>query len=833
MQMFKRSVSILLAVLIVCSVFTAVPLSASAADKRIAKTAWENEERYLEGYSAGEAAAEQDFSTNRDNPGATTCDNTDDTDYMEGWERGYGEKWSQLEDENPTEPDDPGEAPDYTEEGRSAGDTAGYDDYDSGKEYGTTQCPVSPEDDVNNTYEGGWNEGYDEGWRRAEEQWTLTRDQGYTEGQDAANYDWNNGYTENHTQPDPRHGSEYVEGWNDGYSSTWYNLEEDEFFRFALPGYLAAQSDWDNEYEYGHTTYNMIYDDDNARRMWQQGYDMRWNMLESSYSENIIDRGTYSYYWGNGTLTFVSGTFTGSFFEDEQEELSRSSVMFISAKSGVSFSGDCSGMLSQLTNCNSISLNNVDTSAVTNMAEMFKNDYKVAQISVNGWDTSNVESMESMFEGCNRVIFLNLGHFNTSKVKCFVQMFRGCNDMAQLDFSGFTFGAEELYMGMVPGHTGMLYNTNLACIKAPANVAIDAYFGLHQRGGWKDLEGDGTIISTQTTLEIPELITTDVSTIPASSEVKMYCVDDLGFKFFTETGHSLSLNGDFAVNFYIDFGGYVAGYNWLEFFPAKIEFDWYNKHYEHRITSADYDPETGWYKIPCRVAAAEMNYPIRAKMTYMDRDCGGWINDTYSVREYGDVILDASSDFSVKYVNDNGADKYDKLTDLVKKMLDYGAKAQTVFDRTDVALANHDIDYTMTEITADTITPQKGSMKDGLADLGLEYQGTTVVFLSTTTLRHYYSIVDQAKFDAVKGSANFTYKDDKLSSGVIYFEKTDIPAAELDEVQSFEIGGKTYNYSVLDYSRSVIKSSAMTPAEKQLAMATYWFNDAANKFFSA
>lgn len=829
MQMFKRSVSILLAVLIVCSVFTAVPLSASAADKRVAKTAWENEERYEEGRSAGHDAGRSDFGGGE--WGATSCYYPDDADYAEGWGVGYQEGWDEAVAENPTEPDDPGEAPDYTEEGRSAGDTAGYDDYDSGKEYGTTQCPVSPEDDVNNTYEGGWNEGYGEGWRRAEEQWTLTRDQGYTEGEDAARSDWDNGYTENHTQPDPRHGSEYVDGWNDGYSSTWYNLEEDEFFRFALPGYLAAQSDWDNGYEYGHTTYNMIYDDDNARRMWQQGYDWRWNTLSTDFSEYVVDKGDYSYYWNNGTLTLVSGTFTASFLQDE--EIERSAVQFLTTKPGVSFTGDCSGMFANLTSCITLSLNNVNTSAVTNMAEMFKNNGSASQINVDGWDTSNVESMESMFEDCRTVKFLNLGHFNTSKVKCFVKMFMGCDDMAQLDFSGFTFGAEELYMDLVPGHTGMLYNTNLYCIKAPANVAIDAYFGLLQRGGWKDLEGDGSIISTQTTLEIPGLITADVSTIPASSEVKMYCVEDLGFKFFAETGHSLSLNGDFAVNFYIDFGGYVSGYNWLEIFPATIEFDWYNKHYEHRISSADYDPETGWYKIPCRVAAAEMNYPIHAKMTYMDRDCGDWINDTYSVRKYGDVILDSSSDFSVKYVNDNGADKYAKLTDLVKKMLDYGAKAQTVFDRTDVALANHDIDYTMTEITADTITPKKGSMKDGLDALGLEYQGTTVVFLSTTTLRHYYSITNQAAFDAVKDTANFTYKDDKLSSGVIYFEKTDIPAAELDEVQSFEIGGKTYNYSVLDYSRGVLKSSAMTPAEKQLAMATYWFNDAANTFFSA
>ncbi len=282
-------------------------------------------------------------------------------------------------------------------------------------------------------------------------------------------------------------------------------------------------------------------------------------------------------------------------------------------------------------------------------------------------------------------------------------------------------------------------------------------------------------------------------------------------------GHSISLNGDIGLNFFL--AGIAEGTN--------LHFEWYNKTFDHTVTAADYDAVSGCYKVKVNVAAAEMNYPITATCTYNGTVLA---TDTYSVRQYADKILDSTSDFSTDYVANNGAEKYGLLVDLIKKMLDYGAKAQSRFGVTDVELANNGVDYTMQPITADDIVTKKTDMTKGLSKLGLTYVGTSVVFLSQTTLRHYYAVTNQNVFDSVKASANFTYGEKGTR---IYFERADIPAALLDSAQTFGIGESEYNYSVLDYCKLVIADESKSQSDRELAMATYWYNNAAKAYFYA
>ncbi len=90
-------------------------------------------------------------------------------------------------------------------------------------------------------------------------------------------------------------------------------------------------------------------------------------------------------------------------------------------------------------------------------------------------------------------------------------------------------------------------------------------------------------------------------------------------------------------------------------------------------------------------------------------------------------------------------------------MLDCGAKAQTRFGVTGVALANEGPDYTMQPATVYHIMTQKSDMEKDLYQYGLNYIGTSVVFLSGTTLRHNYIVTDANLFRNVKGSANFDF----------------------------------------------------------------------------
>lgn len=61
---------------------------------------------------------------------------------------------------------------------------------------------------------------------------------------------------------------------------------------------------------------------------------------------------------------------------------------------------------------------NVDTSKVVNMREMFRSDYNLSDFSfLKKWDTSNVENMYGLFAGCSKLVDLtNLSLWDTSNV---------------------------------------------------------------------------------------------------------------------------------------------------------------------------------------------------------------------------------------------------------------------------------------------------------------------------------------------------------------------------------------------------------------------------------
>ena len=62
-------------------------------------------------------------------------------------------------------------------------------------------------------------------------------------------------------------------------------------------------------------------------------------------------------------------------------------------------------------------------------------------------------------------------------------------------------------------------------------------------------------------------------------------------------------------------------------------------------------------------------------------------------------------------------------------------------------------------------------------------------------------------------------------------EKADIPAARLDKLQEFTVGVGSFYYSALDYAGAMIASEKSSENSKNLAMALYWYNQAANEFF--
>ena len=293
------------------------------------------------------------------------------------------------------------------------------------------------------------------------------------------------------------------------------------------------------------------------------------------------------------------------------------------------------------------------------------------------------------------------------------------------------------------------------------------------------------------------------------------------------SGHSLSLNGDVGVNFYLNLTDQEITDG------ATVDFVWTvdGKEKTHSVTLTSADKTSCGYKASCPIAVAEMTYEITATLTIGETAVA---DDTYSAVTYANVILNDDA-FGTRYIEKTSEEKYNQLVTLVQAMLDYGSKAQLRFDRNINNLANGGTDYYSNK---PNIPYNASNMNEHLSDCGLDYVGTSVVYLSETTLRHYYKIVDPSKFtNEIKNGITFDSEAVTCGekNGMIYFDKKDIAASQLDTEYVISINGHEYRYAALDYS-SLAYSSDDTPYEdsitKQLAAAVYRYNQAANEYFA-
>lgn len=82
-------------------------------------------------------------------------------------------------------------------------------------------------------------------------------------------------------------------------------------------------------------------------------------------------------------------------------------------------------------------INNLDTSHVTNMSEMFFCCPNLKNLDLSNWDTSHVTNMNDMFTSCGNLVSLNLKNWDTSNVTNMGGMFSSCGSLTSLDLSSF------------------------------------------------------------------------------------------------------------------------------------------------------------------------------------------------------------------------------------------------------------------------------------------------------------------------------------------------------------------------------------------------------------
>ena len=283
-------------------------------------------------------------------------------------------------------------------------------------------------------------------------------------------------------------------------------------------------------------------------------------------------------------------------------------------------------------------------------------------------------------------------------------------------------------------------------------------------------------------------------------------------------GHSISLDGDIGVNFYMELDESI-----LSSQTAYMQFDVPDgKKTETQIVYVKDvldDPVTiggrTYFKFKCQVAAKDMAAEIAAQLH--DGNARGE-EYKYSVREYAKYILDNPDNYNEKTIN------------LVKAMLNYGSAAQEYFlNESGSDLANYglDTDYKkVDDVTADTIDKPYIAARTSLPK-EISFEGVTLSLRSETTLSFYFK-------------SDTDLRDEYLSffeltpDGYLVYRIRGISAAELDNVFSIDLAllaSLECYYCPLTYCYNVLDRKSGSAALQKVCKALYLYNQAANDYF--
>ena len=290
--------------------------------------------------------------------------------------------------------------------------------------------------------------------------------------------------------------------------------------------------------------------------------------------------------------------------------------------------------------------------------------------------------------------------------------------------------------------------------------------------------------------------------------------------------HSLTLNGDIGVNFYLNLSETELEQG------VRADFAWNGK--SDSVTFDSHSaPETkagaeGLYKATCYVCAAEMNDEITVSVTVGD-STEPTATETYKVRDYADVIIE----------NKDGKFS-DALIALVKTMLNYGAAAQNQFSHNIDTLANAEIGYDLVVLNENEINgitgdvPDKEAINALLTESGIEYYGYSLILKTKTTLRFYFKKngADTSQLALVNGdNQNIgTVKD--YNDAYCFIEIEGIPAYELSDCYTLKYGDISLgSFSALSYVKDVLQNDNGAHPITDTVTALYRYNEAAKNFF--
>nr|WP_316618880.1 BspA family leucine-rich repeat surface protein [uncultured Ruminococcus sp.] len=516
---------------------------------------------------------------------------------------------------------------------------------------------------------------------------------------------------------------------------------------------------------------------------------------------------------------------------------------------------DMSGMFIACVNLTELDLSSFDTSSVTNMEHMFECCDFLKKLDLSSFDTSFVNSMTNMFYGCEHLTELNLSSFDTRYVTNMSSMFSDCDNLTTIYVSeqwstDRVYNSNDMfeYCRSLKGGNGTAYDgsktnreyaridkdgqpgylTGTYAVTVPAGITISPVNAIIDsvpfcvKGETITISpGEGYIIADAFVFidigyDIIEIEITDNNdgtysfTMPESEvsmEVETAFSDGVGAAL---AGHSISLEGDIAVNFYMDLDPEIAQSE-----TAYMQFTIPNgsKSETKTVFVKDAREDGGYYIFKCSVAAKDMSSEISAQL--IDGDNTSTVY-TYSVKDYADWLIE--------HKNDSAA--YTKAAPLVEKMLRYGAYAKEYFDKTNTLPDLGDVNI---DSQFDTYT---STVSDDLFD------GATLSLKSQTTLSLYFTDEDELTFTCVdENGAERTVETVRNGSTQIARIRN-IAAKELKN--SFTVTVKrgetelgTITYSPMNYCYKALNGGTENKNLINAVKALVAYSDAANEYFKA
>ena len=303
------------------------------------------------------------------------------------------------------------------------------------------------------------------------------------------------------------------------------------------------------------------------------------------------------------------------------------------------------------------------------------------------------------------------------------------------------------------------------------------------------------------------------------TDTKSVYTDHIGARV---VGHSISLDGDIGVNFYMELSKDVAysvnAYMHFTIPSGSIttEEDVYVKD-ARKASSGGKD----YYVFKCRVAAKEMTSVIKAQIINGGNSGREY---TYSVKEYADYLL--------SHTGEN--EEWDKAVPLVKAMLNYGAYSQVYFDQNPEELANAgltDEQKALGEVSINVADPMVKDLPEGTT-----FEGATLSLRSKTTLSLYFTSSETLKFDCGGYTVETVTSGGYQIARIRGFNSDHIG----DTITLTVNGAGTVTYSPLNYCRNVLTLSTSTEDEAQnehyknlqnVVKTLYWYWQAACGYF--